>query len=150
MLIPPLQTSTYARVTVCNLGLLGGALELPEVERFMCYRDFPSDLHAINVLQADISTVVNNQTVMENVSMQVRLSAAHYSMEDLTKYAEFDEDGEIESIGNVHNPLEFAVISLIDKTSDPHELAAYAVLQYTDFEISQTVDEILKQLPSIH
>lgn len=150
MLIPPLHTSSYARVTVCNLGILGGTLDLPEVERFMCYRDFQSDLHAINTIQEELTTVVNNQNVMKDASMQVRLSAAHYAMEDLTKYAEFDDEGEIESIGNVRNPLEFAVISLIDKTPEQHELAAYAVLQYTDFEITQSVDEILKQLPSIH
>lgn len=89
-----------------------------------------------------------NDLVSEKTGLKIAYAPTHYAPAvDLTDHVVKSDDGTVESIGGFTDPFEMINVVLMDAKQ---KQVGEARIRMVDFELVQTVEEIIKHTVSIH
>lgn len=105
--------------------------------------EISNDIYAMKVMCS-----ILNELVTEKTGLKIAYAPTHYAPSvDLTDHVVKGEDGTVESIGGFTDPFEMINVVLLDSQQ---QQVGEARIRMVDFELVQTVEEIIKHKVTVH
>lgn len=105
--------------------------------------ELSDDIYAMKVMCS-----ILNDLVTERTGLKIAYAPTHYAPSaDLSDHVVRSDDGTVESIGGFMDPFEMINIVLLDSKQ---KQVGEARIRMVDFELTQTVEEIIKHKVAVH
>lgn len=147
LITPPEQPVVYIVEMDCNNSqaeklIPGNMLHGIDMVSLVSH-ELSDDIYALKSACLILNIIIANKT-----GLKIAYSPTHYApAADLTDHVIRSDDGTVESIGGFTDPFEMVNIVLLN---DKNEQIGEARIRMVDFELTQTVDEIISHKVSVH